>query len=327
MIHEDMTRTIYSVCYPPAKKTLENLLLDTTLHNKYEETWTKKQDSYHHDFINTWKEWSASRLKFNHEKLSHFYPTNGSSEAIREQLALLYSQGKTLVVFDGEYEGYEAIANALGMPVKKINCFRNNSEVWKDIELLNPKKDVFFLSEPSSIDGCCWKEIYKFLEITKKLNLSVYLDLAYIGASRQQNQLDISKYDNIDGIFFSLSKVFGVYYHRIGGVLLKNANSLLYGNMWFKNILALEYGTKLMQDNPIGFFDQKLNILQKKAIEVLEEKYNVKLIPSDVFLIANVKYEPEIHMWHKEFQRSNKSHLVRVCVSPTLEKIMRQESN
>lgn len=322
-MNSQITRTVYSICYPQTQLVLAELMKNESIHEMYHETWTKKQDSLHLEFLDAWKNWVSPRFDFNQEKLSHFYPTNGSSEAIREQIVYLHSQGKSLVVFDAEYEGYEAIANSVGMKVKKLTRFHNIEQVLSQMHIINPQEDIFFISQPSSIDGCWWKDFYRFMDATANKGIEVYLDVTYVGGSKQESFFDVKKYSNLGGIFFSLSKVFGVYYHRIGGVLLQKPNPLLYGNMWFKNLLSMRYGTELMKAYPIGHLDDFLITSQQKSLNYLQQQYNIRFLPADVFLIANVVYNPSVYDWHKEFQRSEKNPYLRLCISPTLEKIIR----
>lgn len=317
---QNITKTIYSICYPPTKQLLEQFLKESDFSDMYSQTWSKKQDAIHHLFFEEWAKWVAPRFQYGSD-LKEFYPCAGSSEAIREQLAFLSSQHKTLVVFEGEYEGYEAIALALSMPVLKLNRQRTAEELLLDLQSLDPRKHAFFLSQPSSIDGNFWALFDVFMQKLASMNVPVYLDIAYIGASLQASKLDVSMYPNIEGIFFSLSKSFGVYYHRIGGVLLKHKNPLLYGNCWFKNILSLNYGAYLMNKLPIGFYDEVLRNCQREIVANLNSLADSKFLASDVFLIATTTYNQDLD-WHRELQRNFALRHLRVCISPLLESLI-----
>lgn len=306
------TKTVYSICYPETRQCLNDFLKNPQIHDWYQETWSKKQDKYHEDFFTRWKEWVSPALEIDWNNLKNAYPTGGSSEAIREQIVYLYSQGKNIVVFEGEYEGYEAIAIALGKKVKKIK----REFYFAELIDLDSQTDVFFISQPSSIDGNFWSDFDSFMVNTNKLGIGVYVDLAYVGASRQERKININ-YPNLEGVFFSLSKIYGVYYHRIGGVFLKNANPLLYGNMWFKNILAMKYGQELMEKYPLHYFDDKLSLIQDQAIEYFED-YNLK--KSDVYIIATVKNENK--QWQLEYIRNIHNPDIRICLSPLMENLL-----
>ena len=103
---DKITKTVYSTCYPETKQVLDELLdKKDEIHSMYSEAFTKKQDAYHHSFLNAFKNWSKPVLNVDWANFKFSYPTNGSSEAIREQLAHLKSVGKeNLYVFHGEYE-------------------------------------------------------------------------------------------------------------------------------------------------------------------------------------------------------------------------------
>lgn len=320
----NFTKTVYSITFRQSQEELLKLLSNKDIILNYEKTYLKKQDVIHLNFFESWKNWSKKLVNINFNELKYFYPTAGSSEAIREQIVYLNSIGKTLVVFDSEYEGYEAIAKAINMPIKKINRFVNIKEIYNQLLKLDSKKDVFFISEPSSIDGCCWENFYNFLDYTNYLNISVYLDVAYIGLTNDLKLIDIYNYKNIDGIFFSLSKSFGVYYHRIGGVILKNESPLLYGNMWFKNIFSLIYGQLLLDNYQPGFNHEELKKAQNLSIIELQKKYNIRFIKADVLIIANCVYVPETYLWQKEYQRSQLNPYLRVCLSPVLDKYLNE---
>jgi len=309
-----ISKTVYSLCFPETKNVLESLLQESeNIHNMYSETWTKKQDTYHLSFAETFKAWAKPNLHVDWNDFPFFYPTNGASEAIREQLAYLSTkENKTIFVFDGEYEGYEAIAESLKMPVIKIKR-ENYTEHAKEFEL----GGHFFLSQPSSIDGNVWQEFNEFMSyLSTYENVDVYVDTVYVGCVDKEYTIYLD-FDIIKGVFFSLSKAFGVYYHRIGGVFLKEANPLLYGNMWFKNVFSMRYGEALMKQFDVNYFPQKYKEKKVKTIKQLEETMNVKFTSSDTILLATI--EKDSFEQEKFLTRSQNSKRVRVCITPTLE--------
>lgn len=317
------TKTVYSIAYPKTKEIF-NTIVNDKFTAIYEETWTKKQDNFHEELFTEWIKWSNPKVINDYSLFKYQYPTAGSSEAIREQICYLNSLGKRLVVFDGEYEGYIAIANAINMPILKLNRFSGFQHLQKQLLYLNSKIDVFFISQPSAISGCIWHDFNLFLQETEKLNIPIYVDLTYVGACSQIEPINLH-YSNIEGIFFSLSKIFGVYYHRIGGVFLKNQNPLLYGNMWFKNLLSIKYGIELLKNTKIGFMDMELKKIQKNICKNLSLEHNIDFTPTDVFLLCNVNYNPEKHLWQKDFQRCELNPKLRLCISPLIEKLLNNE--
>lgn len=315
-----ISKTVYSLCFPETKKVLESLWKESeSLHDMYSETWTKKQDDYHLSFAETFKEWSKPNLHVNWNDFPFFYPTNGASEAIREQLAYLSTkENKRIFVFDGEYEGYEAIAQSLNMEVIKIN--RDNYTAYaKEFE----HGGNFFISQPSSIDGNVWNDFNAFMSYLSTYdNISVYIDTVYVGCINKDYIIYLD-FEIIKGVFFSLSKVFGVYYHRIGGVFLKEANPLLYGNMWFKNVFSMRYGEALMKQFDVNYFPKKYNEQKLKTIQKLESSMNVKISSSDALLLATIEKETFEH--DKFLIRHKDSKNIRVCITPKLETIIKKD--
>lgn len=327
---KDLTKTVYSMCLPETKNVFDKLLDNKDqLHNMYSETFTKKQDSYHVSYLEAFKKWSSPVLEVDWNDFKHSYPCAGASEAIREQIAHLRSIGKeTMYIFGGEYEGYEAIATPLGFNVIKID-----RDDYKKIDYID--NSVFFVSNPSSIDGNVWKDFDKFIKHMDDefSSVDLYIDVTYIGAIPFDFKIN-AKYKNVQGIFFSLSKSFGVYYHRIGGCFLKEANPLLYGNMWFKNVLSMKYGEDLMNQLPIVDLAKKYEHYQNKAISKIEKKYGLSYISkSDVFLLVNLdlkKFAEEINdqdvvdYISDTFKRDSKD-VIRLCLTPIIEKMISED--
>jgi hypothetical protein len=317
-----ISKTVYSLCFPETKKVLESLWTESDpLHDMYSETWTKKQDDYHLTFAETFKEWSKPSLSVNWEEFPFFYPTNGASEAIREQLAYLSTkENKRIFVFDGEYEGYEAIAESLKMPVIKIK-----RDKFTDYSKEFEQGGSFFISQPSSIDGNVWNEFNAFMSYLSTFDdVAVYVDTVYVGCINKEYSIYLD-FEIIKGVFFSLSKVFGVYYHRIGGVFLKEANPLLYGNMWFKNVFSMRYGEALMKQFDVNYFPKKYKDLKLKTIQQLESTLKLKMRSSDALLLTTI--EKEIFEHEKFLIRSKDSKSIRVCITPLLETLIKKDIN
>lgn len=310
---DQISRTVYALCIPETKQVVERLWNEKP-HFMYEEAYSKKQDQYHVSFLNEYKKFSASDVNVDWTVFPFEYPTNGSSEAIREQIAYLKAQNiNTMYVLEGEYEGYEAIANPLGFKVVKLS---HSLEVL--MSTIYEKDSVFFLSQPNSAFGNIWSDYDTFLLFMNENNQHVrfYVDITYVGTFISKKKINLH-YENIDGIFFSLSKAFGVYYHRIGGCFLKKANPLLYGNMWFKNVFSLRLGETLMRELNKHEIVSKYKQKQLEAIKMINE--NIK--PSDVWLIGTIEVkhlDQEMLSMLKRFE-SNKQ---RVCLTPQLEPII-----
>ena len=316
-----ISKTVYSLYFPETasivKKLWEN---QEPLHSMYEAAYTKKQDPYHLSFGETFKKWSSPSLMVKWEDFSYFYPTNGASEAIREQLAYLSNTSiKTLFVLEGEYEGYEAIAIPLGFNVIKLDKSKVLSNIYDD-EL--KKGGYFFISQPSSIDGNVWEDFDNFvIKMNSFEKVDIYIDTVYVGCIDKDYSINLN-YNCVKGIFFSLSKSFGVYYHRIGGVFLKESNPLLYGNMWFKNIFSLKLGEELMNNFDVNYFPQKYKNVKEQAIKEVELSLGIQVEPADALLLSNAKKSG------KDYEgfivRSQINENIRICLTPIIEKMIRE---
>ena len=178
--------------------------------------------------------------------------------------------------------------------------------------------DRFYISHPSSIDGNIWPHIDEFIALMAEHNpqVGIYLDLCYVGTTQKPVVVANANLFNVQALFFSLSKVYGVYYHRIGGVYSRKRLPGLVGNMWFKNLLSLHIGKKLL--NHFGSsLPKTYGDLQNKAVEALEAWYeeqgSVAIIePSDVVLLAHAKGRG-FYQWDKALQRGNG---IRYCLTP-----------
>ena len=315
------SKTVYSL-YWPKTQTIYESLSKTLNHELFKETWSKSQDAIGPEFLSQWIEWVSPGLSFDQENFNFRYPTAGSSEAIREVIVDLNVKNTTLIVFKGEYEGYTAIATALKMPVVQID--RDN---WlEELNSLELTKKAFFISNPSSIDGNYWPEFEDFLNFCENQKIPLYLDFAYLGISRP-SFINLCNKECVSGIFFSLSKIFGCYYHRIGGVFLKKENPLLYGNMWFKSIPSIEFGKYLLSNYSFNEGYDLYKEYQLKAINEISKVHGFKTLKqSDVLFLANIdKKELERSLFNlKDFERNPNSSQIRICLTPEIEGLIRK---
>jgi hypothetical protein len=178
--------------------------------------------------------------------------------------------------------------------------------------------DCFYLSHPSSIDGNIWPHADAFIEAMAKNHpqVSIRLDLCYLGTTTKDFVLNNANLFNVEMIFFSLSKVFGVYYHRIGGVFSKKAFPGLYGNKWFKNLFSLKLGTALMEEFSPKDLPRKYAHLQEEAVvELRENTGEHPTAASDVVLLAwaSRPVSRPNKAWEDCFIRGNH---IRYCLTP-----------
>jgi len=282
------TKTVYGLRLPEFNETIRKAQQSDVFLKRHEKPWLKYQDDYHIDFSETYKKWmkdSVSGLN----QFNYFYPSNGSSEAIKDTINYLDRKHWEVefFAFNGEYEGYEAYCKSYGN--HQVNYIDRN-EWAKSIDhytdLYSDSKRIFFISQPSSIDGDNWKDFNKFVRYLKANNWIVCVDLAYMPLAETNYIFDgmgvvvnINTYDlkDVDFVFISLSKSFGVYYNRIGGVYSKCEIPSLYGNQWFKNVDSLYIGIQLMNefhsDQLSSLFSHYLGYALKTFKEYIPDNY------------------------------------------------------
>ncbi len=242
-------------------------------------------DNFHTRIINKVRAWHASSLK----GMSNFqsqYPTSGSEEGIRESMSQLASIGTRFIyVFEGEYEGYKAVAESRGIHTRVVHFGTDPSRL---------EPSVWYISNPSARDGNIIPD--EIITAICDAGHTVWYDLSYLGMT-EPHVFDLSHH-NIDGVFISFSKPFGLFYHRIGFTFTKVPMPGLKGNIWFKNVASLTIADEVMNAISLPFYTAKYKEWQE--IEVAElnddlEKMFPSLtgaedlfIPSHAFLLAHI---------------------------------------
>ena len=290
-----VSTTVYSLVYPETRALLAELW-SSQPHGMYEAPWTARQDPMHEDFFSTWASWAG--FDGIGERFPHAYPTAGSSEAIRDAICLMASRSPRprLVLLDGDYEGYPALAEAYGVEVVRLR-----REAWRsEVAALQGPVEAF-LSQPSSIDGDLWPDFEAFVAAFPG---PVNVDLCYVGCTRAPVRVPLDA-PSIERVFFSLSKVFGVYYHRIGGVWSRSPMPGLWGNRWFKNLFSLHFGTELMRRHPCGELARRAAPAQAAVAAAYP---HATLEPSQVVLLATAA--------DGEAQFTRSSGVARYCLTP-----------
>jgi len=309
------TKIIYNLVYPDTKKVLSRLWKSNSL-DLYKKAYKGSQDNLHEDFKQVWLDWVKDIVVWN-KKLVNFYPTAGSNEAIRESISQYSHQkylGHRLHIFEGDYEGYTIFAQAYGIQVIKHD--RNDFNSLFGIN----SGERFYLSQPSSIDGNVWNKFDEFIKFLENFvpGTDLMIDLCYVGSTSNRYNIDLSS-KLVHTVFFSLSKVFGVYYHRIGGIFSKKEMPGLIGNHWFENVFSLIFGIELMKKFPVNFLPKKYEKTRKKVIESLNNKYDFNLIPADVFILSNSNNQKL-----KDYQRING--IARICIAEMIDDIFNKKS-
>lgn len=136
------------------------------------------------------------------------------------------------------------------------------------------KEKILYISCPSAING-------NYIEIPK--NLPVALDLAYVG-SADIKKIDISS--NVEYVFYSFSKTFGVRNLRTGWLFTKNKDekldNLIHGAKYY-NYFANQVSEEIIKNFPIDYIYKKFVLQQKKLCE------DLSILPSDVVWLATSK--------------------------------------
>jgi hypothetical protein len=311
---DGFSSAVYGLVLPETRAMVGRLWAERP-NELYEAPYEDRQDHAHVVFLDAWQSWVASAVHGLRE-LSYRYVTNGSSEAIRESVwnlvhdAAAGGRAAAIHVFAGEYEGYAAYARAAGIPV-----FAHDRDAWADVPYAPHTLHRWYVSQPSAIDGNAWREFPAFLEATGRDGVEVAVDLAYVGATPQLPRIDLAS-PNVRYVFFSLSKIFGVFYHRTGGVLSRQPMLGLEGNKWFKNIFSLYLGTSLVRETagPTEL-PTRYQPVQAEACRLLAARHDIPLRASDVILLASTAAGP----YPPAFRRGNG---YRWCLTPTMDRLL-----
>ncbi len=325
LLNLGMAGTVYSFPYPETRHVTRQLWRETDPDEIFDEAYTRRQDSEHREFIATFKQWSAPVLQ-GLDGYAHGYPSNGSSEAIKDTLGWLRGENPELTVhiFEGEYEGVPAYAEGLHIKLKRHP--RTAAGIAALRSLVRPG-DVFYLSQPSGIDGNLWPLYDQFMQETQSMGLKVLMDLAYVGTVARPYAINLS-YPHIEAVFFSLSKSFGTYYQRIGGAFTRRPQPLLYGNMWFKNLLSLRVGTALMAQYDVYRLPRLYQWAQSAAVQRVALATGMALRPSDVVLLANIPARRDDAVAQGDnsmlFRGSDDVGFVRYCLTPLMDVLVKR---
>ena len=158
--------TIYSLVMPESEAALAAIVDDRDGHfDMYREPWSQKQDDMHVAYFDKWTQWSRPVVDFPADLFPFRYPTAGASEGIfkimAEYLATSRRDGRdpSIHIFDGEYEGFPAYAASLGMAV-----VRHDRQDWRTVASAMPEGAMFWISQPSAIDGMVWSDFPDFID-------------------------------------------------------------------------------------------------------------------------------------------------------------------
>lgn len=287
--------------------------------SRYREPWTQKQDSMHEAYFDSWLAWSAPVVGLRGEDFLHRYPTAGASEGIFKVMAEHAAEAReaaSVHVFEGEYEGFTAFAESLGLRV-----VRHDRTRWEEApDRLEPKAQ-FWISQPSAIDGAVWPHFERFAALLAERRPEAQLipDLTYVGSVARAFRIELD-FPNVPAVLVSHSKPFGGYYHRVGGVLARREYRSLFGNRWFKNLLSLAWGTEMMARHGVFDLPRKYRDVQAAAAKSVGERLGLAdLQAADVLLLATAAErdgaEPAVRA---TLRGSPGERRIRLCLTPAM---------
>lgn len=327
MAESDVSKTVYGYLYPEVEEVMERVFHDPNLIEMQRKGYTKRQDSMGQSFLDTYIQWTRSITDIDARRFRYVYPSAGSAEAIRETIACQASGNRTkekttLHMFDGDYEGYVAYAKAhgVGVAMHNRNAYEASLDTVRD-------GDSFYISQPSGIDGDLWKGYDAFMAWLSehKPELDVFVDLAYVGTVPNEEYRIATHHKNIRGIFFSLSKAFGIFYQRIGGMFSDREWPSLYANrLWFKNLVNLTLGEALMKEFSVSELPGKYGAVQTEIVRDLQKQFGESVKLSDSILIAHQTAPETLHPIQKELRRTCDT--IRYCLTPGLDRRISESS-
>jgi histidinol-phosphate/aromatic aminotransferase/cobyric acid decarboxylase-like protein len=318
----DVIRTVYGIYYPETRRVVDALWAERP-HAYYERNYTGRQDKMHEACMERWRAWVTEAGVSLGDGFAHAYPTAGANEAIHallaEHAARVHSTagGGRVHVFWGEYEGYTHVAAALGLEV--VAHGRADGAYRESLAATARPGDQFWLSQPSAIDGNLWRGFDGFCQWLAQHAPGVRLmvDLTYVGAVAVAPRIDLD-HPQVAAVVWSLSKPFGVYYHRIGGVVSREEIPSLRGHHWFKNLFSVLLGERLMAAHAARELPGKYQAVQRevlaRAVAAGEVAANAE--PSDVVMLASAPAADD----HAAFKDYDRGAGLRFCLSPGMDR-------
>jgi hypothetical protein len=292
---------------------------------QFRDAWTGKQFASHEAFLERWMAWAAPVVAIDAAGFPWRYPTAGGSEALFHVITAYGNRARgerfdpAVHVFAGEYEGYKAYAEAC-----RIAVVEHARADWEAVARKIPATALFCLSQPSAIDGNVWPEANAFLALLAAGTDQprVLLDVTYVGAIAEPPAMRIAaNAPAVQALVFSLSKPFGVYYDRIGGVLCRDSMPSLFGNQWFKNLTSLQLGTALLEHHDVFDLPRRHRNVQREAAAQVGRRLGLTLSPSDVYVLAQADPKTTGDLELAAFLRrpaGDPAASLRLCLTPTM---------
>lgn len=328
------SKTVYALVTPETEAAKNFMLGNATpapdaarRHHleQFRDAWTGKQFASHEAFTERWIAWAAPVVAIDAPALPWRYPTSGGSEALFHVIAAYGNRARVeqfspeVHIFAGEYEGYKAYAEACGIAVVE-----HRRADWQATGRKLPASALFCLSQPSAIDGNVWPQANDFLALIAAGadRPRVLLDVTYVGAIADAPAARIAADSPaVQDLVFSLSKPFGVYYDRIGGVLCRNAMPSLFGNQWFKNLTSLQLGMTLLERHDVFDLPRRYKPVQREAAAQIGRHLDLALRPCDVVVLAQADADKTTDPALAAFLRrpaGDPDAALRLCLTPAM---------
>ena len=330
------SKTVYALVTPETEAA-KNFILGNAVNGpdaarrrhleQFRDAWTGKQFAAHEAFLERWMAWAAPMIAIDAAGFAWRYPTAGGSEALFHVITAYGNRARSerfnpeVHVFAGEYEGNKAYAEACGIAV--IEHSRAN---WQAVGRTLPATALFCLSQPSAIDGNVWRDANDFLALLAEASAPrVLLDVTYIGSIAEAPSVRIAADSpSVQALAFSLSKPFGVYYDRIGGMLCRKAMPSLFGNQWFKNLTSLQLGQALLDRHDVFDLPCRYRQVQREAAARVGSRLGLTLSPCDVNVLAQADAtaaDPALAAFLRR-PAGDPNALLRLCLTPTMAEII-----
>ncbi len=319
----DVVRTVYGIYYPETRRVVDELWAERP-HAWYERNYTGRQDSMHQGCMDRWRAWVSAAGVTLGAGYAHGYPTAGANEAIHALLAQQAVQpagggGRRIHVFEGEYEGYSHLALALGLEV--VTHTRSVDAYRASLAARARPGDAFWISQPSALDGNLWggfDELRAWLAVHAP-GVKLVVDLTYVGAVPTATQIDLD-HEQVAAVVWSLSKPFGVYYHRVGGLVSRREVATLRGHHWFKNLFSVHLGERLMAAHSACELPARYAPVQAETLARARAagELPASARASDVVMLAHAHARaPEDDARFAEYARGGG---LRFCLSPGMDR-------
>jgi hypothetical protein len=301
---------------PDARRRLEELRRNSWF-DLYREPWTQKQDALHEAYFGQWLDWSSPIVSVTAAGFPFRYPTAGASEGIFKIMAEHAAAGRGPIhIFEGEYEGFPAYAEALRLPV-----VRHDRSRWRQVPDAIGEDGLFWISHPSAIDGGVWPDFADFVALMAKQRPGVAIvpDLTYVGSVARPFAICLDA-PNIAAFVLSHSKPFGGYYHRVGGVFARREYPSLFGNKWFKNLQSLAWATEMMRRHGVFDLPRKYRPVQEEAARRVGAALGTEgLEAADVLLLGTAPgSEARSPLLRTVLRGSPAESVVRLCLTAAM---------